>query len=210
MEASSPRSISDELADSVQSPPKRLCLCQPCRENDVGEIHRMTAWYHENRSANRLQDREVDVDVDWNDAATLSPERSEFEAKLIAYDQLLQAQRAMPQLLDEDSSSTDGDDSDQEEEEENHLENFAQQVIALLADNLMTQKGATGMLKAFRQYLTKTSAPDDDMEMGLSFPTTLYMIKKLAVLEQNSPERQKGSQLLDICPNLECETGSTI
>jgi hypothetical protein len=144
---------------------ERYCRCMACK-GTVVQVQ-ATAHYHENKSANRgiYTDVEQDVDMDNqpftnSDADTMTPSASDGEIEA----------------------------SEEEEEDESELEGgepavevLAAQVLQMVTDQLITQKGAMAMIKVFRQYLVRTGM--DGTEHASSLPTTFYTVKKLAALQ---------------------------
>jgi hypothetical protein len=128
-----------------------------------------TAHYHETESKDRgiwSEDSDANMDVDGlpitnSDIETIAP-----------------------------SSSDEGDDIDSELESSSGddlhsdipaVEVLASQVVQMVTDRLVTQKGAMTFMKVFRQYLNRIGV--EDTEYASSLPVTYYTMKKLASLQ---------------------------
>lgn len=128
-----------------------------------------TAHYHETKSKDRgiwNEDSDANMDVDGlpitnSDIETIAP-----------------------------SSSDEGDDIDSELESSSGddlhsdipaVELLASQVVQMVTDRLVTQKGAMTFMKVFRQYLNRIGV--EDTEYASSLPVTYYTMKKLASLQ---------------------------
>ena len=129
-----------------------------------------TAHYHENSSSHRGIYTDVEEDVDMDHQAGLPFTNSDVET-------------TSPK-----SSDGEFDASEEEEEEDSELEGeepavevLAAQVLQMVTDRMITQKGAMAMMKVFRQFLVRTGM--DGPEHASSLPMTFYTVKKLAALQ---------------------------
>ena len=144
---------------------ERYCRCMACK-GTVVQLQN-TAWYHETKSANRGTYNDVEQDVDMDnlpftnsDADTMTPSVSDGEFE---------------------SSEEEEEDGSELEGGEPAVEVLAAQVLQMVTDQLITQKGAMAMMKVFRQYLVRTGM--DGTEHASSLPMTFYTVKKLAALQ---------------------------
>lgn len=149
---------------------ERYCRCMECK-GTVVQVQ-ATAHYHENKSAYRGIYTDVEQDVDMNNQSGVDLPFTNSDADTMT------------------PSSSDGEieASEEEEEDESELEGdepavevLAAQVLQMVTDQLITQKGAMAMMKVFRQYLVRTGM--DGTEHASSLPMTFYTVKKLAALQ---------------------------
>ena len=169
----------------------RMCLCVNCAGTQ--RLPQSTAFLHEQRDGIadvNLSSPEPDPDSenghtdDNDDASTIRGSQIERGSD-----------------HDDDAASLSDLEEFDEDETTMAIEHFSRQLLELVSDRLITEKGLELSLKVVAQYMQHIW-PDADFSEA--FPTTYYMLKKYAdSTGDHLKEALSSSEILDVCVN-EC------
>lgn len=171
----------------------RICNCVNC--NGENELPQSTAFDHEQQYG--IVDNDLSVILDDTDS----------DPDIVATD--LDDVTTISSSQIDRGSDQDGDNSnlreDVEEYEEDDatmaIEHLSRQLLELVSDRLITEKGVELSLKIIKQYVEHIFPESDFSEV---LPTTYYMLKKFAdTTSTELLDASSGSDILDVCVN-EC------
>ena len=188
---------------------QRVCRCVDCKGARV--LPSSTAWDHETRKGKwvdpaaeqerKVEEQKVEEHLALEDDDDDVNYGSDWDPMLP-----LSETDGMQPLCEPSDSESESEEEEELELEDCPLEQFSRQIIQLVATNQLSEKGASYALKATQQYFdsVQENVPDDEkLDVHTSFPTTYYMLKKIADNRSNLLDNP-NDVLLDVCPNGDC------